>query len=479
MRGIVWLRRDLRLNDNVALHQACLRCESVAVCFVLDPTILRGDRVGAPIVQAFFSALDGLREQLRSLGSDLAVLRGDPAEQLSGLADRLRAQALFYNCDYDPAAINRDRRVTERLRARGIDVRSSLDHVYFGADDIKRNDGEPYRVYTPYRNRWLERHRQDPRCPVRSAHDLPKRAAAKEIVGETLRVPVPEDFGYKRSPLYPSVNESLARKTLAAYLLPGGVCRYRDRRNFPALDATSHLSSHLRAGTLGIREFIEKAFGLLEVVRGDAVANVETWIDQLIWREFYQMVLRRFPHVATDSFLSAGDRVEWRSDEAAFTRWCAGETGYPMVDAAMRQLNDFGWVHNRLRMVAASFLSKHLLIDWRRGERYFEQRLADADLAQNNGGWQWAASTGTDAAPYFRIFNPVRQGQAFDPDGVFVRAMLPPLRAVPSAFVHAPWRLAEPPKGYPPPIVDHEQARTRAVATFARAFRKREKAARP
>ena len=473
MRGIVWLRRDLRLHDNVALFEASSRCDEVVLCFVLDPVFLRSERVGAPIVQAFFGAISSLRYNLRAAGSDLALFEGDAARELGAFAKRIRADAVFYNEDYEPFALERDAAVTRALRDDGVAVYSSLDHVYFGADEVEQQNGDPYRVFTPYRKRWLDRRRLAPSAPVPSERMLRAKAMQADAIGETRSVPYPEEYGHHTSPNYPTVNEGVAREMLSSFLESGGaVERYREERNIPSIEGTSRLSPQLRAGTLGIRECIERAFARLDESHGDAGDNIEAWIGELIWRDFYQMVLRRYPHVAERAFLENGERVAWRDADAEFAAWCAGETGYPIIDAAMRQLNTTGWMHNRLRMIVASFLTKHLLIDWRRGERYFEQRLADADLAQNNGGWQWAASTGTDAAPYFRIFNPVRQGQLFDEDGAFVRSMIPELRNVSNAVVHEPWKMASPPRDYPSPIVPLEIARARAVNVFAGAFRK-------
>jgi deoxyribodipyrimidine photo-lyase len=480
--SIVWLRRDLRLADNVALYEACAQSGSVCLAFVLDPALLRGGRVGAPIVQGFFEALRWLRARLRELGSDLALLEGECAGELSRLACRLGASAVFYNEDYEPDAIRRDAAVTKSLQGGGIEVQAFLDHVYFGADEVEREDGRAYKVFTPYRRRWLDRRHCDRRLPVPSARAIEGKLAAAATIGETREVPLPETYGYRSSSHYPDVSEGVGRRLLHAFLRAGGsVERYNEGRNFPALDGTSHLSPQLRAGTIGIRECVERAFARAEEVCEDATrASIETWISELVWREFYQMVLKRFPHVATSAFLEGGNRVPWRDSEAEFRAWCEGRSGYPIVDAAMRQLNAYGWMHNRLRMIVASFLTKDLLIDWRLGERYFEQRLADADLAQNNGGWQWAASTGTDAAPYFRIFNPVRQGKRFDPSGSFARSMLPELRAVPDAYVHEPWTMpplmqaelrCEIGRDYPTPIVDHELARSRAIDSFAPIFR--------
>ena len=464
----------------MALDAACRENERVCLAFVLDPVLLRSDRVGAPIVQAFFSALGGLRDRLRQLGSDLALLEGDAAEQLRALAARIDATSVYYNEDYDPQAIARDETVARALRARGVQTHAFTDHVYFGAHEVVGKNGSPYKVFSPYCKRWLDQRNLGPRAPLPSAKAFASKALASATVGETRDVPTPEEYGHESSAAYPRVSESTAREMLERFLGPGGaVERYENDRNYPAIHGTSFLSPHLRAGTIGIRECVERAFTRADGAESHVRASLLAWIRQLIWRDFYQMVLCRFPHVATGPFLPSAAHIRWRNSDSDFAAWCQGRTGYPIVDAAMRQLNAGGWMHNRLRMIVASFLTKDLLIDWRRGERYFEQRLADADLAQNNGGWQWAASTGTDAAPYFRIFSPTRQSKTFDPSGAFVRRHVPELRDVSDAYIHEPWTM--PPllqaqmqcrigTDYPAPIVDHGSARLRAIETFRAAM---------
>lgn len=429
----------------------------MALAFVVDPELLRGGRMSAAIVQCFFDALGALREELRERASDLAVLCGSPAEELAGFARRIGAQALFYNEDYEPAARERDAKVAAALARGGVTVRSSIDHVYFGADEIARDDGSPYKIFTPYRARWLAAAWERPRPPVDSLRAARGKLLDREAIGETRAVPAPEDFGFASSARYPRCSEAVAHRLLNAFA-KDAIARYAANRDFPAADGTSHLSPQLRAGTIGVRTCVE------------AARASETWLSELVWREFYQMILARFPHVENSPFLTAARKIAWRDAPAEFEAWCNGVTGYPIVDAAMRQLNQTGWMHNRLRMIAASFLTKDLLIDWRAGERYFERRLADADLAQNNGGWQWSASTGTDAVPYFRIFNPVTQSKRFDPDGEFIRAWLPELRDVPARFIHAPWSMPKPPEAYPAPLVNHDVARRRALEVYAAAF---------
>jgi len=472
--SIVWFRRDLRLADHVALERALRTSERVVCAFVLDPVLLRGPRVGAPIVAFFMDSLAELREQLRARGSDLALLEGDFATELRGLSARVGATALYFNLDYEAQARTRDAHVTATLRRDGVHVESFTDHVYYGADETRKADGAPYTVFTPFKRRWLERLATDPRPPVASLPAVAK-LAARERIGETRAVPDPAEYGHARSEQFPSGGEAVGRDLLTRFVAER-IGAYAAQRNVPASPGTSHLSPHLRAGTVGIRTCVAAALAARESARGARATGIDTWLSELIWREFYQHVLANFPHVESEPFLPAAKQLTYRDAPDDWQAWCEGRTGYPIVDAAMVQLNTYGWMHNRLRMIVASFLTKDLLIDYRLGERYFEQRLADADIAANNGGWQWSSSTGTDAAPYFRVFNPTLQSKKFDPDGRFIRRMLPQLAALPSAALHEPWTL--PPlecealqfrlgRDYPYPIVDHAEARARALAAYA------------
>ena len=473
--SIVWLRRDLRLADNVALARAAQASERVVCAFVLDPELLRGPSVGAPIVAFFFDALSELRSALRSHGSDLALLEGDFAEELQRLASRVGATALYYNLDYEPSARERDARVSRAFERAGAHVEGCLDHVYFGADETRKADGAPYTVFTPFKRRWLERQRDDARLPSDSLAAVARTCAAAAAIGETLPVPEPSAYGHERSSAFPAGGETKAQAVLAAFVR-GPIRSYAEARNFPAVAGTAYLSPHLRAGTIGIRTCVHAALDARRGARGAAALGCETWLGELIWRDFYQQILANFPRVATGPFDERARALRYRESESDWQAWCAGRTGYPIVDAAMRQLNAHGWMHNRLRMIVASFLTKDLLLDYRLGERYFEQHLADGDKAANNGGWQWSASTGTDAAPYFRVFNPILQSRKFDPDGTFIKTHVPELEKLSGAALHAPWTLSPLEAAasgfrlgvdYPAPIVDHAEARARALAFYA------------
>ena len=488
-RSVVWMRRDLRLIDNTALFYAAQRSESIVCAFVLESEKLRGGSFGAPIVALFFDSLERLRATLRSNGSDLALLDGDPAEQLSGLCERLDAQAVFFNEDYEPGAVARDTKVKAHLESRKIAVEQFTDQVYAAPGEVVQDDGTPYVMFTPYKRRWLKRMEFSRKLPLPSERVIGGRLATAGEIGATRELPLPDEFGYAASDDYPGAGEDVARMLLRGFLDAGGPAgSYGEARNFPALDATSRLSPHLRAGTIGVRTCLGEALAAKLGRSKEGQASIDSWISELVWRDFYTQILAHFPHAARGPFRREFEAIAWREAPAEFERWCQGKTGYPIVDAAMTQLNREGWMHNRLRMIVASFLCKHLLIDYRQGERYFETHLADADLACNNGGWQWASSTGTDAAPYFRIFNPILQSKTYDRDGRFIRKMLPVLKHVPDAYLHEPWTMPADAahkagcligRDYPEPIVDHALARKRALAAFERVAKGKARPARP
>jgi deoxyribodipyrimidine photo-lyase len=473
--SIVWFRRDLRLNDHVALERAARESGCVVCAFVLDPPLLRGDRVSPAIVSFFFDSLAEMRADLRERASDLVLLEGDFTTELRALAKRVGAEALYFNLDYEPVAIERDERVAAALRADGLTVRATLDHVYRGAGDARKLDGSPYTVFTPYKRKWLERAERDPQEPVASLAALAHKLAPRALLGEPKAVPAPESYGHERSALFPAGGERRGRALLDDFIATRAAA-YAGERNFPAVPGTSQLSPHLRAGTVGIRTCVHAIREALGRAAQRSKTGFETWLSELIWRDFYQQILANFPRVAEHPFDERANALKYRTSPADWEAWCAGRTGYPIVDAAMIQLNETGWMHNRLRMIVASFLTKDLLLDYRLGERYFEQRLADGDKAANNGGWQWSASTGTDAAPYFRVFNPLLQSKKFDPAGDFIRSQIPALAKLSGEALHAPWTLAPLEaqalgfrlgRDYPEPIVDHAAARDRALAMYS------------
>ncbi|KFB76157.1 MAG: Deoxyribodipyrimidine photo-lyase [Candidatus Accumulibacter cognatus] len=470
---LVWFRRDLRDFDHAALCAALRRGRRVYCAFVFDREILdaleqRCDRR----VEFIRESLVELDLALRVRGGALIVRHGWPVSEIPGLAKALGVTAVFTNRDYEPQAKKRDAAVSAALQADGVAFASFKDQALFDGDEVLTQAGRPYTVYTPYRRAWLKRLGDDDWQPHTAGDG--RLAALPGASG----VPTLAEIGFFRSDLrelgiVPGM--SGGRQLLADFRLR--MARYHQQRDFPALQGGSHLSVHLRFGTVSIRDLVARA--ITAGALGDGAEGAATWLSELIWRDFYFMILDRFPQVCERAFKPAYDAIRWEqgaSADAAFAAWCMGRTGFPLVDAAMRQLNGTGYMHNRLRMLTASFLIKDLGIDWRRGEAYFARQLNDFDLSANNGGWQWVASSGCDAQPYFRIFNPVTQSQRFDLAGRFIRRYLPELAAVPDQFLHAPWRMSLPEqeacgvrigRDFPAPLVEHAQARLRTLQRYA------------
>lgn len=478
-----WFRRDLRLDDNTALLAASRRADLVVPLFVLDERLLHAPDIGAPRVAFLLDSLHGLARELEHAGSRLVVRRGDPVEQVLQVARAVGAQAIFVNDDYAPYGRRRDAAVRAAAEAAGIAFHGQADLVLVEPHACVKDDGKPYTVFTPFARRWRAVEKPAP-LPAPTLRPLPADVARKAA-----GVPLPATSAELGLPLETQIEPGGARQAerrLAAFVREH-VLSYRSTRDVPVLDATSHLSPHLKFGTISPRTVyarVAEAIGgpqlaqldpqkpgrALDASTARRLAEAGTFLNELCWREFYQAILFHFPHVARDAFQEGFRGFRWpESDERLITAWRDGRTGFPIVDAAMRQLAATGWMHNRLRMVVAMFLTKTLLIDYRTGERIFMQRLVDGDLAANNGGWQWSASTGTDAAPYFRIFNPLSQAKKFDPDGAFVRCWVPELRDVPVALIHEPARepLLLASTGYPRPCVDYAERRARALALLA------------
>jgi deoxyribodipyrimidine photo-lyase len=467
---LVWFRRDLRAFDHAALHHALTSSDRVHCVFVFDTDILAGLPRDDRRVHFIHASLAELDVELRRLGGGLRVVHGRAVDEIPRLAAELGVDAVFANRDYEPQAMARDGEVAARLEAAGRRLLSFKDQVVFERDEILTLGGGPFSVFTPYKNAWLKRLAAQPEA-VAPFEVEPHAARLAPIDGPAL--PTLADIGFEppAAPITPA-GMSGAAALLDDFL--DRIANYGTARDFPAQDATSRLSVHLRFGTTSIRYLVRTAREM--GAHAAAAAGCATWLSELVWREFYQMILYHHPRVATQSFKPAFDAIVWEKDDAAFAAWCEGRTGYPLVDAAMAQLNQTGFMHNRLRMITASFLTKDLGIDWRRGERYFALKLNDYELASNNGGWQWAASTGCDAQPWFRIFNPLTQSRKFDPNGDFIRRYLPQLAALDARDIHAPW-LAEPMllqaqgvvlgQDYPWPIVDHETARKQTLERFA------------
>ncbi len=476
--GLVWLRRDLRIDDNAALHLALQSCRHVHCAFVFDSAILDPLPHADRRVEFIHGSLQDLDQALRDASKNpetgLLLRHGDAVHEIVSLARALGAQSVFAAHDYEPLALERDRMALGALARAGIALHTVKDHVVLEGRELLTRGGTPYTVFTPYKKAWLalvDEHLL--RSHDTLAHIDALAPRPKAMQQEFLSL---QQIGFEPTNLaqLPIAAGSSGARTLFAEFFER-MDQYHATRDFPAVKGPSYLGVHLRFGTISIRRVAAAA--LQASIAGSAGASV--WLSELVWREFYFQILANFPHVAQSGFKHAFDAIRWvrgaRADKL-FKAWCEGRTGYPIVDAAMAQINQSGYMHNRLRMVAGSFLVKDLGIDWRWGERYFAEKLNDFDLAANNGGWQWVASSGCDAQPWFRIFNPVRQSERFDPHGKFIRRYLPQLAGLPTAAIHAPWncskeeldqagvRLGD---NYPLPLVEHELARAQTLERYA------------
>jgi len=483
-RALVWFRRDLRISDHPALARALHDAEAVWCVFVLDKAILAGLPRDDRRVAFIRHSLVGLDEQIAALSGGrarLIVFDADAVDQIPYLATLLDVQAVYTHHDDDPAALARDARVGELLAADGRALRTFKDHVIFERREILTGTGTPYGVFTPYKNAWLKALHAHPQVLDDCGSDVDGSALAAppgSIWRNEMAVPDLEDFGFVAPASTPYDDPGLhgstqGGETLLAEFLDR-IDDYDATRDFPAQPGPSHLGIHLRFGTLSLRRLVALATQRIE----GGSRGAQTWLSELIWRDFYHQVLFHHPHVVGHAYRADCDAIRWEHGEQAeehFAAWCDGRTGYPLVDAGMRQLNATGYMHNRLRMITASFLTKDLGISWQRGEAYFALHLNDFELASNNGGWQWAASTGCDAQPWFRIFNPVTQSERFDPQGAFIRRWVPELRLLGGKAIHAPWKAkaielagAKVSLGqdYPLPIVDHDVAREKTLARF-------------
>ena len=473
--ALFWFRRDLRSFDNAALHAALTNSERVHCVFVFDREILdaledKADRR----VEFIWESIVELRATLEALGGGLHVLYDRARDAIPRLALTLDVDAVFTNHDYEPQAVARDARVAQQLKASGIAFETRKDHVIFEKDEVLTGAGKFFSVFTPYKNAWLKR--------LEAFYVKPypvETHKARLCAAATGNLPSIEAIGFQRTNLKAlnlPTGMTGGEKLFSEFL--ERIDRYADARNFPAIKGPSYLSTHLRFGTVSIRGLVSAAWQRWQ----EGSRGAEVWLSELIWRDFYVHILHHNPRVVDGAFKPEYDAIRWSNDPERFAAWCEGRTGYPLVDAAMRQLNQTGYMHNRLRMVAASFLTKDLLVDWRWGENYFAQKLNDFDLSANNGGWQWAASTGCDAQPYFRIFNPITQSQNFDEKGVFIRRYVPEVAKLSDKDVHAPWltspveqraRGFTPGLDYPMPMVDHGEARAATLAEFKRALPRR------
>jgi deoxyribodipyrimidine photo-lyase len=477
-RALVWLRRDLRASDHAALYHALKAAHEVYLAFVFDRSILdplpRTDR-RVQFIHGSLIALDQALAELKP-GAGLIVRHGWAHDEVPALAQALAVQAVFANHDYEPQAKARDTRVRGLLADMGIAFKTYKDQVVFETDEVLTANGKPYGVFTPYKSNWLRQLNDFQLKPYPVAAYAAALAVLPRTGSAQRGVPSLQQLGFEETNLASLKivpGERGAQELVQDFV--GRMDAYDHARDYPAVKGPSYLSVHLRFGTVSVRQLAKLPYDCTQAgQRGAAV-----WLSELIWREFYMQVLHHHPHVAERAFKPAYDAIRWehgKHAEALFSAWCEGRTGYPLVDAAMAQINQTGYMHNRLRMVVASFLTKDLGIDWRWGERYFAEKLNDFDLSANNGGWQWASSSGCDAQPYFRIFNPVSQSERFDAQGKFIRRYLPQLAALPDAAIHAPW-LARPVdlasagltigKDYPGPVVQHDEARKKTLERYA------------
>jgi deoxyribodipyrimidine photo-lyase len=423
--NIFWFRRDLRLEDNTGLFHALKDTLPVLPIFIFDEEILKKLPKNDSRVNFIHDTLLTINQQLKNMGSGIAVYQGKPLDIFKSLTNEYTINSVVTNRDYEPYATERDTAVSDFLKSKHIAFKTFKDQVIFEKNEVVKNDGEPYVVYTPYSRKWLEQFDNNT-LEFYKSEDLLDNC----IKSDNLPFLSLDDIGFKTS------NIKVASFDVDNELIDN----YEATRNFPAKDDTSRVGPHLRFGTISIRKLVEKA----------SKRNNPTYLKELIWREFFMQILWHFPHTATKSFKPQYDRIEWRNNEEEFKKWCEGNTGYPLVDAGMRQLNETGFMHNRVRMLVGSFLCKHLLIDWRWGEAYFAEKLHDYEMASNVGNWQWVAGCGVDAAPYFRIFNPTTQIDKFDKDHKYINKWVKNLNSL----------------DYPEPMVEHKMARERCLAVY-------------
>lgn len=433
--NIFWFRRDLRLVDNHGLFRALKSGKPVVPVFIFDKNILnelsdKNDRR----VSFIYDRLLQLQAEIKKYNASLTILYDEPLKAFKKLAKEYNISEVFTNHDYEPYAINRDEEIAVYLKKKGIKFSTFKDQVIFEKNEVMKSDGSPYTIFTPYSRIWKQKLAAENLTGYPSEDNLAAFLKSRPVPFPSLKV-----MGFEKTKF------AVPEKTID----PSVIQRYDETRNIPSVNGTSRLSIHLRFGTVSIRQLVKAATELNE-----------QWLNELIWREFFMMILFHFPHVISSSFKPKYDSIRWRNNEQEFELWCKGETGYPIVDAGMRELNETGFMHNRVRMIVASFLTKHLLIDWRWGEAYFAEKLLDYELSSNNGNWQWAAGCGCDAAPYFRIFNPAEQTKRFDPDMVYIKRWIKNYQP-----------------GYLPPVVEHEFARNRALNIYKQSLSENETSA--
>lgn len=456
---LFWHRRDLRINDNVGLSQAYQQTSRVVGVFCLDPYILESDQIAPARVKYLLGCLERLQESYQRVGSDLLVLQADPVTMIPHLALTLNAQAVFWNQDVEPYGMKRDRAVTTSLQEQGIKTQTFWDQLLHAPGEILTKGEAPYKVYTPFWKNWQQQEKAQPVGNITQLSGLTFQEQEKVNQMGRIAVPTLAELGITWENELPLEPGYVAAKAKLEQFSDRAIADYDQNRNYPAVDGTSILSAALKFGVIGIREVWETTELAWENTRSDeARHSIQAWRQELAWREFYQHALYFFPELADGPYRREFQNFPWDNNQQHFQAWCEGKTGYPIVDAAMRQLNITGWMHNRCRMIVASFLTKDLIINWQWGERYFMQTLFDGDLAANNGGWQWSASSGMDPKP-LRIFNPASQAQKFDPDAEYIRYWLPELSSLETEELLTGnfFPLERESLGYPQPIVDHKQ----------------------
>jgi deoxyribodipyrimidine photo-lyase len=472
-RGLCWLRRDLRLADHTALYHAHRECEEVVVCFVFDHELLNRlkreyEGFNLPLSDKRLGfiqqSLIEVNRELESVGSKLMVRYGVQWEQVELLASELSIDKLYFNRDYEPRARDRDLRVIESLTNKNIQVEHFRDHVLFEHHQVRTQTGQIYKVFTPYKKRWLELFNENNQELLKDFTPIKPQYVTIETLNNHASLNLLDQQGLEKvlgftcpAPTLPAGRTQALERL--AHFQKTALSTYHANRDFPARAGTSSLSVSIRHGVISAREMTRAALS-------SRTKGAEIWLSELIWREFYQMILDTHPQVVKHSFKPDYDRIKWIGGQKEFRAWRDGQTGFPIVDAAMRCLNQTGQMHNRLRMIVGSFLCKTLLVDWRLGERYFALKLLDFDLAANNGGWQWCSSSGCDAQPYFRIFNPHAQSEKFDSDGEFIKSWCPELKELPAKHIHGPQSKYPLPASYPTPIVDYAAKRKEALAMY-------------
>lgn len=455
MNQLCWIRRDLRLHDHAALSEALEKGETTLV-FIFDPAILNKlkdtqDRR----VTFIYQSLEELEKEVQKKGSSIIIRYGDPVEEIPKLAQELKISRVVANRDYEPYAKDRDTKVGKKLAALNIAFEQFKDSVFFEKREVLTNTGGIYKVFTPYKNKWIETFEaqdkiiSDFTCNLKH---LRKFDNPKNILNHNWY----QDIGFLETPPLLTGGSKAGLKRLENF--EAKLDEYKEARNFPAIEGTSYLSVYIRHGNISIRDMVRLA-------TSHHSEGARTWLSEIIWRDFYQMILDTHPFIVKEAFKREYDQIKWLGEPKHFKAWCEGETGFPLIDAAMRCFNQTGMMHNRLRMVVASFLCKTLLIDWRKGEQYFAEKLLDFDLAANNGGWQWSSSSGCDAQPYFRIFNPYSQSEKFDPKGEFIRLWVPELAHLSAKEIHQPDLNQAP--DYPMPIVSYELNRQRCLTMYS------------